>query len=163
MPRYEHKSSCHPCHNVQVTSRYPTLMKVGVLVVGVILLILGIAGAAYGSYNLSQMSGVHQAYCTGLSRILVERECQDLERTMGLMQVITGVCGLFLILGFALLIIGLVSKTPTPGLFTPPPQYGPPAQNPWAAQGQPCPTCGNPLRWVAESSRWWCDRERRYL
>jgi hypothetical protein len=37
-------------------------------------------------------------------------------------------------------------------------------QQPQAAQGaQPCNTCGTPATWVAQYSRWFCQRCNRYL
>jgi sporulation protein YlmC with PRC-barrel domain len=38
----------------------------------------------------------------------------------------------------------------------------PEAQQPQAA-AQTCPTCGGPLRYVAQYQRWWCDRDKKYV
>jgi sporulation protein YlmC with PRC-barrel domain len=36
------------------------------------------------------------------------------------------------------------------------------AQQPQAAV-QTCPTCGGPLRYIAQYQRWWCDRDKKYV
>ena len=36
------------------------------------------------------------------------------------------------------------------------------AQQPQAA-AQTCPTCGGPLRYIAQYQRWWCDKDQKYV
>jgi len=31
-----------------------------------------------------------------------------------------------------------------------------------AGETPPCPVCRNPLRWIPEFDRWWCETERKF-
>ena len=58
------------------------------------------------------------------------------------------------------------SKTPSQPYQQPmyqqaPVQPAPPI--PPTLQSNMCPTCGQPLRWIAEYQRWYCDREQKYV
>lgn len=72
---------------------------------------------------------------------------------------------LYLFLGWIALIIWLVVRGPIqrPMQVQHHHYYGaPPPAQPAAAQAQYCPTCGQPMRWVPQHNRWYCNYCRQY-
>jgi hypothetical protein len=69
-----------------------------------------------------------------------------------LVGVTTTLGGIFAIIGGALALAWKQTQELGSSISPPPP-----------AATNLCPTCGNPLRYIQEYQRWYCDREQRYV
>ncbi|MEK6851360.1 MAG: hypothetical protein AABY30_02350, partial [Candidatus Thermoplasmatota archaeon] len=69
------------------------------------------------------------------------------------------------IVGFVLLLVGAIMEGPRPVYAYPMPYAVPPYQpvQPPVAQAPPvCPRCGQPVTFVAQYQRWYCQAENLY-
>ena len=109
-------------------------MRVGILIAGVILLIVGLIGAGYGMMTSSYGQSVYSENC--VLGPFNPSACNELAAAISVYQTIAAVCGAIAFVGIILLILGIVSQAP--GAMPPPyPPYGYPPQ---AGYGPPAPT-----------------------
>ncbi len=64
--------------------------------------------------------------------------------------------GALISLTIGLILIAISAWSPTQKPLEPVSPPKAPGETP------PCPVCRNPLRWIGEFDRWWCEAERKF-
>jgi hypothetical protein len=145
-------------------------------IVGIFAFLPGGFLAGYLCYKLLKEEGKDEGVTGGLMSFLayfiitlimtVARAMiweEDLGTTMQLWVVLMVFALIFFLAGGFLSGMLRGMKTPLPPFMKLQFQRGAPPPPPPVQETQSCPTCGGPLRYIAQYQRWYCDKEKKYV